>query len=46
MRQNFRKLLLAAILIIPFCIKAQIWKFGTEAGYDNSVLSVSENSAH
>lgn len=45
MKQNFRAFLLAVILVIPFGIKAQTWNFGVEAGYVNSDLSVSENSA-
>lgn len=45
MKQNFIAFLLAAILIIPFGIKAQTWNFGVEAGYVNSDLSVSESSA-
>lgn len=45
MRHSFRMLLLATILIIPFCIKAQIWNIGIEAGYVNSDLSVCEGSA-
>lgn len=45
MKQNFRVFLLAAIIIIPFGIKAQTWNFGIEAGYVNSDLSVSESSA-
>ncbi len=45
MKQNFRSFLLATILIIPLCIKAQTWNFGVEAGYVNSDLSVCEGSA-